>query len=42
MRGTPVALALFIPLAELNHKKTFAQYFEKVSAFIFHIYMYME
>lgn len=29
-RGTPVALALFIPLAELNHKKTFAHFVEKV------------
>lgn len=37
-RGTPVALALFIPLAELNHKKTFAHFVEKVRKNFMFIY----
>lgn len=34
-RGTPVALAIFLPLAEMNNKKSIANFVEKVSAFSF-------
>lgn len=29
-RGTPIAIALYFPLAELNNKKSLANYVEKV------------
>lgn len=34
IRGTPVALTLFIPLNELNCKKSIASYVEKVILYL--------
>lgn len=34
MRGTPVALTIFLPLAEMNNKKSIAHFVEKVRIFL--------